>query len=157
LTCRYKALSNHQEYQTSDVRYTDSLPKQISVLSLYTTANWALPKLASLASSNSGSKPSLFVTSGGLYQNPFHPYFSLAASKAAQHNLTQSLAQVYAPQGVHVAAVVVNGFVGPESELFSPKKIAEVYWKLYEQGAEKGERSVWVSVQFTVVCELGIH
>jgi NAD(P)-dependent dehydrogenase (short-subunit alcohol dehydrogenase family) len=118
---------------------------KISVLSLYTASNWALPRLASLATSNPASKPSLLVTSGGLYQNPFHPYFSLAVSKAAQHYLTLNLAQVYGPKGVHVAAVVVNGHVGPESELFSPARIATFYWKLYEQGAEKGEQSIWVS------------
>lgn len=83
------------------------------------------------------------MTSGGLYENPHHSYFSLSASKAAQHNLVLSLNQKYTEEGVHVAAVVVNGMVRPDDAVFSPKKIAEAYWKLYEEGA-KGEKSVWI-------------
>lgn len=65
-------------------------------------------------------------------------------AKAAQHSLTMSLAQEFSKQGVHVAAIVVHGLVKPESKHFSPRVIAEVFWKLYEQGAEKGEKEVWV-------------
>ncbi|KAF2437098.1 NAD(P)-binding protein [Tothia fuscella] len=117
---------------------------QISALSLYTTAKWAIPRLTKLASTDPIRKPSLLVTSGGLYKSPFAPYFSLSLAKAAQFSLTQSLAQQYSKEGVHVAAVVVHGLVKPESEYFSPRKIAEVFWKLYEEGAEKGKREVWV-------------
>jgi NAD(P)-dependent dehydrogenase (short-subunit alcohol dehydrogenase family) len=94
---------------------------------------------------DSSRKPALLVTSGGLYKEPFAPYFSLAVSKAAQHSLTISLNQAYGKQGVHVAAVVVHGLVKPDSEHFSPRKIAEIFWNLYEQGAENGEKEVWVS------------
>ena len=99
--------------------------------------------MANLAGSNSQAKPALLVTSGGLYANPYAGYFSLAVSKAAQHNLAMSLGQAYKGKGVHVAAVVVNGFVKPESETCSPKLIAGVFWDLYEAGV-KGESSVWV-------------
>jgi NAD(P)-dependent dehydrogenase (short-subunit alcohol dehydrogenase family) len=64
-------------------------------------------------------------------------------AKAAQHSLTMSLAQEFSKKGVHVAAVVVHGLVKPESEFFSPKKIAEVFWGLYEEGKD-GQREVWV-------------
>jgi hypothetical protein len=102
-----------------------------------------MPILSSL-SAKSDRKPSLLVTSGGLYKSPWHPYFSLSLSKASQFSLVQSLAQAFSPQGVHIAAVVVHGLVKPESEVFSPQKIAEVFWKLYEQGA-KGDREIWVT------------
>jgi hypothetical protein len=102
--------------------------------------------MVSLATSSPSSKPSLLVTSGGLYKSPFAPYFSLSLSKAAQHNLTMSLAQEYSKQGVHVAAVVVHGLVKPEGDkYFGPRVIADVYWKLYEQGAEKGDLEIWIS------------
>jgi len=117
---------------------------KVASLGLYTVAKWALPHLTSLAKVSPSSKPALLVTSGGLYKDPFAPYFSLSMAKAAQHSLTMSLAQEFGKQGVHVAAIVVHGLVKPESEFFSPRVIAEVFWKLYEQGAEKGEREVWV-------------
>ena len=56
--------------------------------------------------------------------------------KAAQVNLAGSLAQAYGPKGVHVATVSVGGHVTPESDIFSPKKIAESYWELYEQSKD---------------------
>lgn len=118
---------------------------KIATIGLYTVAKIVLPQLVSLAKSNSSSKPSLLVTSGGLFKSPFAPYFSLSLSKAAQHSLTMSLSQEYAKQGVHVAAMVVHGLVKPEGDKnFGPEIIADVYWKLYEQGAD-GEKEVWIS------------
>jgi hypothetical protein len=102
-----------------------------------------MPHLISLSASPDRA-PALFVTSGGLYKTPWHPYFSLSLSKASQFSLTQSLAQAFSPQGVHIAAVVVHGLVKPDSEIFSPQKIADVFWKLYQQGAG-GEREVWIT------------
>ena len=102
-----------------------------------------MPHLVSHAG-EAGRNPALLVTSGGLYKQPYHGYFSLSLSKAAQFSLTQSLAQVYSREGVHVGAVVVHGLVNPESEHFSPKRIASVFWDLYQQGP-KGEREVWIT------------
>jgi NAD(P)-dependent dehydrogenase (short-subunit alcohol dehydrogenase family) len=102
-----------------------------------------MPHFVSLAK-DPGRKPSLLVTSGGLYKDPFHKYFSLSLSKAAQFSLTTTLAQRFAQQGVHVASVVVHGLVKHDSEFYSPKKIAQVFWDLYEQDAT-GEREVWVT------------
>jgi NAD(P)-dependent dehydrogenase (short-subunit alcohol dehydrogenase family) len=114
--------------------------KQVSTISLLTTANWALPQQVKLAQRDSSRKPCLLVTSGSLYKDPFAPYFALSLCKAAQHNLTMSLNQAYAKQGVHVAAVVVHGMVRPESEYFSPRRIGEAFWALYEQGLREGRR-----------------
>lgn len=74
--------------------------------------------------------------------------FSLACSKAAQHNITMSLNQAFREKGIHVAAVVVNGYVKPDSELFNPRRIAGFYWGLYEGGVG-GEKSVWVTAPET--------
>jgi hypothetical protein len=102
-----------------------------------------VPHLLALAP-DATRKPAFFVTSGGLYKDPWYTYFSLSLSKASQHSITMTLAQAFARKGVHVAAVVVHGLVNPESEFFSPRKIASVFWGLYEQGA-KGEKEVWVT------------
>lgn len=88
-------------------------------------------------------KPTLLVTSGGLSFNPRPTRFALAASKAAQHNLTMSFAAEYGPKGVHCAAVVVAGIVGPGNGVFDPANIAETYWRLYDEGNIE-EKSVWV-------------
>jgi short-subunit dehydrogenase len=118
---------------------------KIATIGLYTVARIVLPQLTDLAKSSPTSKPALLVTSGGLYKSPFAPYFSLSLSKAAQHSLTMSLAQEYSKQGVHIAAVVVHGLVKPEGDkYFGPSIIADVYWKLYGQGAD-GEKEVWIS------------
>jgi len=127
-----------------EVREQDILGDlKLSTLSVYTAARVLVPHLLTLAPDPT-RKPAFLVTSGGLYKEPWHSYFSLSLSKASQHSLTTTLAQAFAKKGVHVAAVVVHGLVNPESEFFNPRRIAGVFWGLYEQGA-KGEREVWVT------------
>ncbi|KAF1814867.1 NAD(P)-binding protein [Eremomyces bilateralis CBS 781.70] len=116
---------------------------KITTLGLYTTARVLMPHLLSHVGS-AGRNPALLVSSGGLYKTPHHALFSLSLSKASQHNMTESLSQRFAGEGVHVASVVVHGLVRPDSPHFSPSKIAEVFWKLYGQGAD-GETDVWVT------------
>lgn len=111
-------------------------------MSLYTTASWCLPLMAELAK-DAARKPTLLVTSGGLSFNPRPTHFALAASKAAQHNLTMSFVAEYGPKGVHCAAVVVAGIVGPGRGVFDPASIAETYWKLYDE-RNMEEKSVWI-------------
>jgi len=88
-------------------------------------------------------KPTLLVTSGGLSFNPRPTHFALAASKAAQHNLTMSFAAEYGPKGVHCAAVVVAGIVGQGRGVFDPASIAETYWKLYDE-RKMEDKNVWI-------------
>jgi hypothetical protein len=65
------------------------------------------------------------------------PIFPLSLVKAAQRNLCQSLAEIYAPQGVHVGMVRVMGVVGPDAKGTNPKHIAEVAYELFEEDKEK--------------------
>lgn len=81
---------------------------QISVMSLYAIAGWAMPMLVETAGSLN-ARPSLLVTSGGLAKEPYPHVFSLAMCKAAQYNFVGSLHKAYAPQGVHCALIVVQG------------------------------------------------
>jgi NAD(P)-dependent dehydrogenase (short-subunit alcohol dehydrogenase family) len=133
----------HDTTSIKSVQQLKAVLSQVATLSLYTVSRVLMRHLTSQAG-QAGRKPALLVTSGGLYKQPYHGYFSLSLAKAAQFSLTQSLAQAYSREGVHVAAVVVHGLVSPESEHFSPKRIAEVFWGLYQQGP-KGEREVWVT------------
>jgi NAD(P)-dependent dehydrogenase (short-subunit alcohol dehydrogenase family) len=68
--------------------------------------------------------------------------FSLGVSKAAQYNLTQSLANTYEPKGVHVGIVVIGGRVTEDEELYSPKNIAEHFWTLYAQNRDEWTREI---------------
>ncbi len=115
----------------------------VAITGLYVTATWAMPRLASLSQSLH-SHPSFLITGGSLHRNPMPAYFALAMCKAAQVNLAKSLAKEYGPRGVHVATVSVGGHVTPESDVFNPKKIAEEYWRLYEQDRDRWEEIVHI-------------
>jgi hypothetical protein len=108
-----------------------------------------MPHLITLAKSTNKTKPALLITSGGLYKNPYHGYFSLSASKAAQFSITTSLGQRFVKEGVNVGAVVVHGLVRKDSEWFSPERIAGIFWECYAAGTgrwKKGDvREVWVT------------
>jgi NAD(P)-dependent dehydrogenase (short-subunit alcohol dehydrogenase family) len=81
------------------------------------------------------------------------PTVAFAAAKAALRSVAQSFAREYAPQGVHVAHVIVDGGIdgerlrsgapqraaeaGPDG-LLSPEALAEIYLHLHEQ-----HRSAW--------------
>lgn len=114
---------------------------QISVVSLYTVAEWAMPQLVKVAEQGSHS-PAFLVTSGLLYKDPFPALFSLASGKAAQYNLTHSLHKEFEPKGVHCSLIVVGGRVADESEVTNARNIAEEAWKLYSQPKGKGELEV---------------
>jgi NAD(P)-dependent dehydrogenase (short-subunit alcohol dehydrogenase family) len=113
---------------------------KVAISGLYTTAMWAMPHLSALAANvRKDVHPSFLVTGGGLYKNPVPQFFALAMMKAAQVNLAGSLAKEYGPNGVHVGTVAVGGYVSPDSDVFSPAKIAETFWKLYKQEKDQWE------------------
>jgi NAD(P)-dependent dehydrogenase (short-subunit alcohol dehydrogenase family) len=58
-------------------------------------------------------------------------------AKAAQRNMTQSLAKVYGPKGVHIGMVLVGGPVDPAHITLSPSNIASRTWGLFEEPKEK--------------------
>src|ERR1700761_3037728 len=114
---------------------------------MYTTASWAVPHMVELAK-QPDTKPLFIVTSGGLSFNPRPNRFALAASKAAQLNLTLALGAQWGSQGVHFVGIVVAGIVGPGNGVFDPANISEVYWAQYKRGVKEGdgkdERTVWI-------------
>lgn len=62
----------------------------------------------------------------------------LSLTKAAQRNLSESLAKVYGPQGVHIGLVIVAGMVAPDNKKLNPLHIAEKTFEFYNQ-----ERDEW--------------
>ena len=114
------------------------------MVSLYAVAQWAIPQLLKL-SDDDKYKPSLLVTSGGLYKNPFPDRFSLASCKAAQYNMVHSFWKAYNDKGVHCAAIVVRGQVKDSAKVTTPDHIAEETWKLYDQEKGKGDLDVDIS------------
>ena len=71
-------------------------------------------------------------------------FAAFSSAKAAQRNLTQSLARSLGPQGVHVALVIVDGIIDmprtremfpdlPDAAYMQPDDIAEAYYHLSQQ------------------------
>lgn len=69
---------------------------------------------------------------------------SFCAAKAALRAMAQSLAKEVAPEGIHVAHVIMDGMVDmplvrekmpeiTEERLLNPDAIAELYWQLHNQ------------------------
>ncbi len=76
-------------------------------------------------------------------------FAGLAVGKFGLRALAQSLAREFAPQGIHIAHIVIDGQIGgpknrerqperAEETFLAPEAIAESYWQLYRQ-----PRSAW--------------
>jgi NADP-dependent 3-hydroxy acid dehydrogenase YdfG len=87
---------------------------------------------------NSGK---LFVTGGGLSLSGDPRMTALSMGKAAQRNLVQAFQKKVEGTKVHIAQVIVCGYVQPSDEKYNPSAVAEIFWKLFLQqpGAFEGE------------------
>ncbi|TAM88996.1 MAG: SDR family NAD(P)-dependent oxidoreductase [Candidimonas sp.] len=76
-------------------------------------------------------------------------FSGLAVGKFGLRALAQSLAREFAPDGIHVAHVVIDGHIGRETareptpdeaagKVLAPRAIAETYWQIHCQ-----DRSAW--------------
>lgn len=83
----------------------------------------------------------LFVTGGGLSLSGDPGMTALSMGKAAQRNLVQAFQKKVAGTHVHIAQVIVHGYVQPTDEKYNPTAIAEIFWKLFLQqpGEFEGE------------------
>ncbi|KAF2823770.1 NAD(P)-binding protein [Ophiobolus disseminans] len=113
-----------------------------TTLSLYTIAQHFLPKLQSLAQSNTSLKPSLLVTNSHLPWDPVPELLSLSLVKAAQRNMVQSLHRAFSGKGVQVGLVNVEGEVKEENKVRNPRVIAEMAVGFWESGKEGLEINV---------------
>lgn len=87
---------------------------------------------------------SILLTGGGLALDPtgWLPAASLAIGKAGLRSLAQTLHKELAPEGIHVGTVTVAGQIHPGTA-FDPDRIAETFWTLHTQPADRYE---WESV-----------
>lgn len=80
----------------------------------------------------------LFTGATGSLRGSAH-FQNSAMAKGAVRALSQSMARELGPKGVHVAHVVIDGRIGPETETsLHPDDIAEAYHHLFAQ-----KRSAW--------------
>ncbi|PVH78868.1 NAD(P)-binding protein [Cadophora sp. DSE1049] len=114
---------------------------QICVVSLYTIARWAMPRLLETASSGKHT-PSFLVTSGILAKDPFPAMFSLAAGKAGQYSLVQSLHKEFEPKGVHCSLVIIGGSVSEDSKVTNPRNIGKEMYETFSKPRKKGSLEV---------------
>ena len=77
----------------------------------------------------------LLVTGGGTALYPAGDLLSLSVGKAAVRTMADCLRQTLEPLGIHVATVTIVGSVG-SNDHFSPNRIAEAFWNLYQQPRE---------------------
>lgn len=83
----------------------------------------------------------LLFTGGGLAFEPMPQFSSLALGKAALRNLTFSLYEELKSKNIHAATVTICGFVKPGTGI-TPDRVAEAFWKLYNQDQESFEREI---------------
>ena len=77
-------------------------------------------------------KGAILVTGGGLALQPYIDYLPLSMDKAALRAMVQALAPSLKERGIYIGTVQITGRIG-SNEHFSPKTIAEKFWKLYER------------------------
>lgn len=73
-----------------------------------------------------------------LAKDPFPAMFSLAAGKAGQYSLVQSLHKEFEPKGVHCSVVIIGGKVSEESKVTNPKNIGEEMYRAFSMPQREG-------------------
>lgn len=76
---------------------------------------------------------SILLTGGGFSLHPDPLYGSLSIGKAGIRSLAASLHAALKPKNIFAGTVTVMGFVKPDAEKHTPKKIADQFWKLYSE------------------------
>jgi NAD(P)-dependent dehydrogenase (short-subunit alcohol dehydrogenase family) len=105
----------------------------VNVVGAITSAAHVLPRMAARGHGT-------FVITGGMPEaSP--EYLSLSLGKAGVRALVEALDAQYAPSGVHVASVTVDGPVAPGTD-FDPDDIAEHYRRLHAQPRTSWDREV---------------
>jgi NAD(P)-dependent dehydrogenase (short-subunit alcohol dehydrogenase family) len=80
------------------------------------------------------------ILTGGM-PVPVASYTSLSLGKAGVRALTTMLADIYGPQGIHVATVTVGGHISPGT-VFDPDEIADRYWLVHREPVSEWSREI---------------
>lgn len=84
----------------------------------------------------------LFVTGGGLSLHGDPRMTALSVGKAAQRNMVQAFQKKVDSTHVHIAQVIVRGYVQPSDDKYNPAAIAEIFWKLFLQKPGEFEHEI---------------
>ncbi len=98
---------------------------QVDVLGAYTCIRQMLNNAFSQ------KQGAILITGGGLALYPSADYLPLSMDKAALRALVLALHPVCLDQGVFLGVVQVCGTIGG-SEKYRPEKVADQFWKLYQ-------------------------
>lgn len=79
------------------------------------------------------NKGKLFFTGGGFALSGDPQWTALSIGKAGLRNLLQAAHKKVTKTNVHIAHLVVCGYVNNADPKYNPEAIAEQYWKLYKQ------------------------
>lgn len=74
----------------------------------------------------------ILFTGGGFSIHPMAEYSCVSIDKAALRSLACTLHQELKEKGIFVGIVTIMGNVVPKTH-YAPEKIAEVYWKIYQE------------------------
>lgn len=77
----------------------------------------------------------IILTGGGLALYPSASYLPLSLDKAALRAMAYALHEELKSQGIFVGTVTVCGAIGGDG-FFAPSRIAESYWKMYNERSE---------------------
>jgi len=89
-----------------------------------------------------GNKESaIIITGGGLSTDPFFKFASLGVGKAALRNLSMSMAQESAKEGVRVTTVTIKGMI-KKGTFFDPDKISLEFWKIYKNRPKRKDPEI---------------
>lgn len=80
-------------------------------------------------------KGTILVTGGGLALYPSAVYLPLSLDKAALRAMVYALHEALKPRDIFVGTVTVCGAIGGDG-FFAPSRIAESYWKMYNERVE---------------------
>ncbi|MDO5632885.1 MAG: SDR family NAD(P)-dependent oxidoreductase [Paracoccus sp. (in: a-proteobacteria)] len=73
----------------------------------------------------------ILLTGGGFGLRPHPDYLSLSIGKAGIHTIAKALFEDFRSHGVHVAALVVKGFVNAQGRDAGP--VADTFWAIHDQ------------------------
>ena len=77
----------------------------------------------------------ILITGGGLSIYPNAEYLPLSMDKAALRAMVLALHPVYKERNVYIGSVQVRDVIGG-SEKYMPDRIAELFWKMYQERKE---------------------
>ena len=103
---------------------------EFSALGAAAAVNAVLPRMRAL-----GRGTALFVN-GSSAVRPNHNYAGTSAAFAAESAYAQMLHDALAPEGIHVAQLIIPLGIGGGDPAHEPAALAETLWRIYSEGKD---------------------